>query len=61
MTTELERKVIMWQDRATELEFGIEKAIKTIKVLRDSGNWSYGQKSEINQKIEELENILIPF
>jgi hypothetical protein len=51
----------LWLERSSELEQGLLEAVKVIKTLQNSANWPPSQKREIQAKIEELENILVPF
>ena len=51
----------MWINRNKEFEEAIEEAIKIIKILRDSAQWTGSQRAEIDKKIQKLEDVLIPF
>lgn len=51
----------MWLVRAHALESSLEEAIKVIKTLRDVVQWSSSYKAEIDEKIREFEDALIPF
>jgi hypothetical protein len=56
-----EKSLEEWITKLHDLETGLNKAIKIIKVLKQSNNWSTEHLKEIDSKISELENILIPF
>ena len=60
-TMDKQQSLEMWIDRVTELEEGIQLAIKIIQVLRANASWSGSQLAEIDRKLEELENKLVPF
>jgi len=50
-----------WLSRVQELEEGLEEAIRVITALRDRAEWSTQQKEQINQRIDKLTNIMVPF
>jgi len=50
-----------WIKRLSDLEEGLNSAIKALKRLEKAANWSPQQRQQIQDKIQELENVLIPF
>ena len=51
----------MWLERNTELEDALIDAIKVIKALEQNADWTPKQRIEIQNKLQQLQNKLIPF
>lgn len=50
-----------WLWKLNLYESELKRAIRVIEILRNEGNWSKDQIEEIDKKIEELQNVLIPY
>ena len=58
---EPEDSLKMWTERVLELEDALQEAIKVIKVLQKTAQWSGAERDEIQRKIDKFEDIYLPF